>query len=170
MFRSRVIRDSIFISPVKITLGKGLSKCDVIEVARGTMADNAVEGKPRPPSMKKGKGKFCCAGNCTNTYLDGVSLHSFPPADKRPDIRRKWIKFIRDEQVNFSSPSKWQFICEKHFTPDSYPMKYRYLKGMGKTIMRKDLNPDAVPTIHLKLPVPESSPCTRYCTTTSIIV
>ena len=68
MFRSRVIRDSIFISPVKITLGKGLSKCDVIEVARGTMADNAVEGKPRPPSLKKGKGKFCCAGNCTNTW------------------------------------------------------------------------------------------------------
>ncbi|KAK3106546.1 hypothetical protein FSP39_022375 [Pinctada imbricata] len=112
------------------------------------MADS-IEEKSR--TLAKGKGRFCCAGGCTNTNADGVSLHSFP-SEKRPDIRRKWIKFIRDEQINFVSPTKYQFICERHFTKECYPKKYSILEALGKhdEIKRKDLNPDAVPTIHLK--------------------
>ena len=99
----------------------------------------------------KSKGKYCCAGGCTSSYNDNVSLHLFP---KETERRKKWIKFIKDEQKNFDKPTLYQAICEKHFKPECYPMKYRLMdsmeKGKGYLYTQKRLNPDAVPTIHTK--------------------
>ena len=103
---------------------------------------------------KKGKGIFCVAYGCTNTYLDNVSLHHFPNADTRPAVRRQWIAFIKNERKDFDNPSQYMCLCEQHFEESCYPTKYKILKSMGKEdlILKKTLLPDAVPTIHSAKP------------------
>ena len=99
---------------------------------------------------KKGKGVFCAAYGCTNTYLDNVSLHQFPNAETRPAVRRQWIAFVKNERKDFDNPSQYMRLCEQHFEESCYPPKYKILKSEGKEdqILKKTLLPDAVPTIH----------------------
>ena len=104
--------------------------------------------------LKKGKGIFCVAYGCTNTYANNVSLHKFPNADKRPDVRRQWVAFVRNKRKDFDNPSQYMCLCEQHFKESCYPIQYKILKSMGKEdlILKKTLLPDAVPTIHSEKP------------------
>ena len=99
---------------------------------------------------KQHKGKFCAVYGCSNYSSDNVSLHLFPRADKRPGIRKQWIAFVKCTRKDFDNPSEFTCICEEHFEKTCYPLKYRVMKNMGKEeeIKRKDLLPDAVPTIY----------------------
>ena len=83
-----------------------------------------------------------------------MTTYHFICFPKKQKDEKKWIKFIKDEQKNFDKPTPYQAICEKHFKPECYPMKYRLMDTMekGKCYLytQKRLNPDAVPTIHTK--------------------
>ena len=108
----------------------------------------------------KRTGKFCVAAGCTATHKDNVSLHEFPK-DSRPDIRRQWINFVKTKRKDFTSPSAHSVLCEKHFTPDCYPLEYSIKKNLGIVVKKKSLLPDAVPTIHLVGSVEKITGCKR---------
>jgi hypothetical protein len=95
----------------------------------------------------KRTGKFCVAAGCTSTHRDNVSLHEFPK-DDRADIRRQWVNFIKTKRRDFSCPTPNSVVCEKHFSPNCYPLEYSLKKSVGMSIKRKLLLRNAVPTIH----------------------
>lgn len=97
--------------------------------------------------LKKRTGKFCVAAGCTSTLKDNVSLHEFPKADPL-DIRTHWIRFVKTKRQDFTKPTPYTVLCEKHFTPDCYPAEYHIKKSMGLGVKKKCLLPIAVPTIH----------------------
>lgn len=96
---------------------------------------------------KRISGKFCVAAGCGSTHRDNVSLHEFPK-ENRAEIRRLWINIVKTKRKDFTNTSKYSVLCEKHFTPECYPMEYSIKKAMGLEVKKKCLLPDAVPTIH----------------------
>lgn len=52
---------------------------------------------------------FCCVHKCR-----GHGGFKFP-AD--PIVRKKWLKAICREHW---TPSKWSYLCKKHFRPDDF--------------------------------------------------
>ena len=68
-------------------------------------------------------GKFCAAIGCKNSDYwtkkynkeKNYTLHSFP---KDPDIRLKWIQFLR--RPSDWVPSKNALLCSEHFTKNDY--------------------------------------------------
>ena len=111
-----------------------------------------------PKEKKRKSGKYCVAAGCTSTHVDGISLHEFPN-EKRGDIRRRWVNFVKIKRKNFTQPTPYSVLCEKHFTADSYPQEYEYKKSFGIPVTKKCLLPHAVPTIHAESlsspPVPQ---------------
>lgn len=96
---------------------------------------------------KRISGKFCVAAGCGSTHRDNVSLHEFPK-ENRAEIRRLWINIVKTKRKDFTNTSKYSVLCEKHVTPECYPMKYSIKKAMGLEVKKKCLLPDAVATIH----------------------
>lgn len=84
-------------------------------------------------------------GGCSAMNKDGVSLHYFP--FDRPAVLRQWTLFVQNTRKNWNGPSKYSVVCSMHFSEDAYPAKYRIMESMGKSVARKDLNKDAVPSI-----------------------
>lgn len=79
----------------------------------------------------------------------------------RPSILKLWTSFVKVRRKDWAGLSKHSVLCSAYFTVDSYPMKYRIMESMGKSVKRKDLEKDAVPTIHVSLsPCPSSSVAT----------
>ncbi|XP_061170057.1 THAP domain-containing protein 10-like [Saccostrea echinata] len=95
---------------------------------------------------KKKSGKFCVAAGCTSTHRDNVSLHEFPK-ETRPEIRRKWISFVKMKRKDFTTPTQFSVLCEKHFAPNCYPLEYSIKKSMGIEVKKKNLLPEAIPTV-----------------------
>lgn len=85
---------------------------------------------------KRISGKFCVAAGCTSTHRDNVSLHEFPK-ENRAEIRRLWINFVKTKRNYFTNTSKYSVLCEKHFTPECYPMEYSIKKAMGLEVKKK---------------------------------
>ncbi|XP_062591087.1 THAP domain-containing protein 10-like [Saccostrea cucullata] len=100
------------------------------------------------PKEKKRTGKYCVAAGCTATNADDISLHEFPKEVKR-ELRRKWINFVKTKRQDFTQPTRFSVLCERHFAPNCYPEEYRIKQSLGIVIKKKRLLPDAVPTIHL---------------------
>ncbi|XP_021351593.1 THAP domain-containing protein 1-like [Mizuhopecten yessoensis] len=90
-------------------------------------------------------GRRCVAGGCSNTAINGVSMHTFPA--KRPDIHRQWVAFVRRKRKDWE-PTRHTVLCSAHFEEDCFPLKFRLglLESSGKTVKRT-LEEDAVPTI-----------------------
>ncbi|XP_021341179.1 THAP domain-containing protein 3-like [Mizuhopecten yessoensis] len=91
------------------------------------------------------RGRRCVAGGCSNTTINGVSMHTFPA--KRPDIHRQWVAFVRRKRKDWE-PTRHTVLCSAHFEEDCFPLKFRLglLESSGKTVKRT-LEEDAVPTI-----------------------
>ncbi|XP_062601407.1 uncharacterized protein LOC134263113 [Saccostrea cucullata] len=108
---------------------------------------------------KRISGKFCVAAGCTSTNRDNVSLHEFPKEEIRPEIRRLWITFVKTKRKDFTNPTKYSVLCEKHFAPKCYPQEYLIKESMGFEVKRKSLLPDAMPTVHtVDVSCPEKRP------------
>ncbi|XP_061182659.1 THAP domain-containing protein 1-like [Saccostrea echinata] len=95
------------------------------------------------------RGRRCVAGGCSNTKMEGISLHYFP--FDRPAILRRWMQFVEQYRKNWKGPSKTSTLCSVHFAEDAYPAKYRILESMGVKVNRRDLNRDAIPTLQTKV-------------------
>ncbi|KAK3082406.1 hypothetical protein FSP39_023922 [Pinctada imbricata] len=113
--------------------------------------EDAPSSSKKRKKTPRGKGRYCVAYGCSSSSADNVPLYVFPRADKRSDIRKKWIAFVRNARKDFENPSAYMCLCEKHFEESCYPVKYRMMQSLGKgdEISKKILLPDAVPTIHL---------------------
>nr|KAF6470432.1 THAP domain containing 5 [Molossus molossus] len=63
--------------------------------------------------------------NCKNTVKFSCSNFRFPLHDK--ERLEKWLKNMKRDSW---MPSKYQFLCSDHFTPDSLDIRWgiRYLK------------------------------------------
>ncbi|XP_069102906.1 uncharacterized protein [Argopecten irradians] len=95
--------------------------------------------------MSRG-GKRCVLYGCSNMHADGVSLHAFPM--NRPDICKKWTQFVQKKRDKWKGPTKFSYLCSKHFDENAYPAKYSIMIKLGQTPPKKrKLNDDAVPTI-----------------------
>ncbi|XP_062587386.1 THAP domain-containing protein 10-like isoform X3 [Saccostrea cucullata] len=106
-----------------------------------------------PVPRADSRGRRCVAGGCSNTKIEGISLHYFP--FDRPAVLRRWIQFVQQYRRDWKGPSKTSTLCSVHFTEDAYPAKYKIMESMGVTVSRKDLNKDAIPTLQTKV-----DPCT----------
>ena len=79
-------------------------------------------------------GRRCVAGGCSNTTLNGVSMHSF--SEKRPDIYRQWVAFVKRKRKDWT-PTRHSLLCSAHFAEDCFPLKFRL--GLLETVK---LRPD----------------------------
>ena len=65
-------------------------------------------------------GKYCVAGgpnnvSCTNgQHTEGVSIHTFPNANKEPERHGVWVKFVRKHRPSWN-PSQTSVLCGSHF-------------------------------------------------------
>ena len=85
-----------------------------------------------------------------------LATFHFPNVTKRPELHRKWVRFVNRSEWK---PTSNSVLCEKHFE------KHFISRGKEKSTLKWSLNP--VPTIYtgdtyLKrpsvLPIPESTP------------
>ncbi|XP_062600016.1 uncharacterized protein LOC134261608 isoform X2 [Saccostrea cucullata] len=102
-----------------------------------------------PVPRADSRGRRCVAGGCSNTKMEGISLHYFP--FDRPAVLRRWIQFVQQYRRDWKGPSKTSTLCSVHFTEDAYPAKYKIMESVGVTVPRKDLNKDAIPTLQTKV-------------------
>jgi len=94
--------------------------------------------------------------NCSKTYQDGVSLHSFPPD---PSLRLEWTRQVQRTRANWPGPTTNSFLCSDHFTSDCYEEDTAIAKGFGIE-KRVRLKKDAVPTVF-----PRRSDCNESSST-----
>ncbi|XP_062567897.1 THAP domain-containing protein 10-like [Saccostrea cucullata] len=94
--------------------------------------------------------RMCVAGRCSRKKADGISLHQFP--FDRPAILRQWTAYVKNSRKNWTGPTSASVLCSVHFSPDSYPAKYRIMESMGVPVQRKELERDAVPTVKIQIP------------------
>jgi hypothetical protein len=92
------------------------------------------------------RGRRCVEGGCSNTHLDGVSLHYFP-FKKEPELVSKWTAFVRLKRKWPEGPTKHSSRCELHFDDSCYPFEYQFKKSQGIAVKYKFLNPGSIPTI-----------------------
>lgn len=76
---------------------------------------------------KRISGKFCIGAGCTLTHRDNVSLHEFPK-ENHAEIGRLWINIVKTKRKDLTNTSKSSVLCEEHFTPEFYPIKYSIKK------------------------------------------
>ena len=98
-------------------------------------------------------GKNCVVYGCNVTSANkkgistqGISTHSFP---KDPNVRRKWVNFVKKTRKNFSQPTEHQVICAQHFASDAFADQYTaplFQRELGYRPKRK-LKSDAEPTL-----------------------
>lgn len=127
---------------------------------------------PKEKSTKRNSvsrtGKFCVAAGCTSTHQDNLSLHEFPK-DDRPDIRRQWINFVKVKRKDFTHPTRYSVLCEKHFPPGSYPIEYELKKSMNIKVKKKVLLSHAVPTIQTVPEIQSQQPAANDSDTSLVI-
>lgn len=100
----------------------------------------------------------CVAAGCIFSNKDGVNLHSFPL--DRPAILKQWVTFVKVHRKDWEGPTQRSVLCSSHFTPECYPLKYRIMESLGQNIKRKELEKNAIPTVHASV-----SPCTGSVST-----
>jgi len=79
--------------------------------------------------------KRCEAINCSKTYQDGVSLHSF-----LPDLRLEWTRQVQRTHANWPGSTKNSFLCCDQFTGDCYEEDTAIAEGFG-IVHRKKSTP-----------------------------
>ena len=103
------------------------------------------------------KAKYDSQKNTQSVVEDAkLATFHFPNLTKRPELHRKWVRFVNRSEWK---PTSNSVLCEKHFE------KHFISRGKEKSTLKWSLNP--VPTlytvdIHLKrpsvLPIPEATP------------
>nr|XP_055038830.1 uncharacterized protein LOC129426493 isoform X3 [Misgurnus anguillicaudatus] len=88
-------------------------------------------------TSKRGKHNICSVFGCPQ---EPKHLFSVPLCE---DVRSQWINFILSVNTMRKIP-KVVFVCEKHFTDDSFINLGQYKAGLAD---RLRLKPDAVPTL-----------------------
>ena len=86
----------------------------------------------------------CIVAGCGNTTKNGVSLHIFPKQEK---TRKLWIRNIKMNRKNWHGPSESSLVCGAHFTADMFRRRPGIVTLEDGSEMRRDLHPEAVPTI-----------------------
>ena len=100
-------------------------------------------------SKKTRGGQYCVAGwpdgkSCTNSqHTEGISMHRFPM--KHIDRLSKWTAFVRRHRPKFV-PRQYSVLCSMHFDEVAFTMNAEIVKYLN---IRRQLRPDAVPTIDL---------------------
>ncbi|XP_061192241.1 uncharacterized protein LOC133200466 [Saccostrea echinata] len=51
------------------------------------------------------------------------------------------------KKKDFTTPNQFSVLCEKHFAPNCYPLEYSIKKSMGIEVKKKNLLPEAIPTV-----------------------
>ena len=72
---------------------------------------------------------YCVAANCNNSQMTpGITMHKLPR--NRPELRRKWIKFIQFKRADFLAAPHHTHLCSEHFSECDFanPMEYRMSK------------------------------------------
>ena len=83
----------------------------------------------------------CIVAGCSNTYKEGVSLHSFP---KDANLRRIWTAKVKLTRAHWNSPSDSSVVCSDHFDASDFEEGLWAQFGLKK---QKRLKPDAIPNI-----------------------
>ena len=61
----------------------------------------------------------------------GLYINFVFSKEDRPEIRRKWIKFVKTKWKDFTTPTMQSVLCEKFFTADCDPMEYSLKNYVG---------------------------------------
>ena len=69
--------------------------------------------------------KRCIAAGCEGTGGKDYSLHKFL---KDEEIRKKWIRTIKEQRSNWKGPSPYSLLCSKHFMEDCFITKGVYFR------------------------------------------
>ena len=86
----------------------------------------------------------CIAAGCDGVGGKDYSLHKFP---KDEEIRKKWIRAVKEQRSNWKGPSPYSLLCSKHFTEDCFITEgVRFRDDLGMPTAKR-LKPDAVPTL-----------------------
>ena len=80
---------------------------------------------------------YGCESNYESSDVKNVAVFAFPSAEKKPELRKRWIAFVNRKDWN---PSKWSKICEFHFDMSCF--------NEGKQRKRLNWSVDPVPTMY----------------------
>ena len=103
----------------------------------------------------------CVVAGCSN-YPDNkrsIALHPIPFSGNETaegkKRRKRWVDFVNQKRAMWT-PTKWSYICSKHFTPDSFTRRYSDTH-QNPRLVRDEIGTVAYPTVHLQ-PDEEASP------------
>ncbi|XP_070545818.1 zinc finger protein 37-like isoform X2 [Ptychodera flava] len=85
--------------------------------------------------------KRCVLGGCSNSNLDGISIHMFP---RDNFYRKKWDDFVRLTRKDWDCSTNASVLCGAHFVaPDDFDGYQQWKMGFKKLHLKKG----AVPSI-----------------------
>ena len=99
----------------------------------------------------------CIAAGCNTVSGKGYSLHKFP---RDESLRAKWTRAVKLQRAGWKGPTAYSVLCSKHFEADCFITEgVRYRDAVGLPA-KKQLKPNAIPTIFPKPDVGSSKPTT----------
>lgn len=103
---------------------------------------------------KGGGGKRCAVGNCSNGTGYKGNQYTLYCIDtmKDPTIQKKWRKFIGSTRRNYDPKAKGSYVCDGHFTEDSFDLGQKIRFNSGSRSRAPGLRSDAVPSIKFATP------------------
>ena len=115
----------------------------------------ATPKRPKHDETKyKRGGKRCAVGNCSNGTGNEGNQYAVYCLDTMKDdnIKAKWRKFIASTRKNFDPKARRPYVCDGHFTEDSFNLAQKLRFNSKMRTRAPELRPDAVPSIKFATP------------------